>query len=88
VARLLLLSPQELEETIAALEREMRRAAAELQFEKAAVLRDQIQELRQGLGEPFFRRGPVGAGARGRGNGPGRRGGGAGRGRRGRNGRR
>ena len=86
VARLLLLSPQELEETIAALEREMRRAAAELQFEKAAVLRDQIQELRQGLGEPFFQRGPVGAGARGRGNGPGRRGGGPGRGRRGRHG--
>ncbi|MDR7448145.1 MAG: excinuclease ABC subunit UvrB [Armatimonadota bacterium] len=88
VARLLMLSPQELEETIAALEREMRRAAAELQFEKAAVLRDQIQELRQGLGEPFFQRGPVGAGARGRGNGPGRRGGGTGRGRRRRNGRR
>ncbi len=54
VARLLMLSPQELEQTIEALEREMRRAAANLEFEKAAVLRDQIAELRKGLGEPFF----------------------------------
>src|SRR5713226_3775316 len=63
IARLLLLSPGELERTIEALEREMRKAAGELQFEKAAVLRDQVQELRKGLGEPFFaggraRRGP------------------------------
>src|SRR5579884_3175240 len=54
IARLLMLSPEELERTIAALEREMRAAASELQFEKAAALRDQIQELRKGLGEPFF----------------------------------
>lgn len=72
VARLLMLSPGELEQTIEALEREMRHAAAELQFEKAAVLRDQIQELRHGLGEPFFKRGPVAG--RPRGNGQGRRG--------------
>ena len=67
IARLLMLSPGELEKTIEALEREMRKAAGELQFEKAAVLRDQIRELRKGLGEPFF------APARGRRNG-GRRG--------------
>lgn len=54
VARLLMLSPQELEQTVEALEREMRRAAANLEFEKAAVLRDQVTELRKGLGEPFF----------------------------------
>ncbi|MGQ0568648.1 MAG: excinuclease ABC subunit UvrB [Armatimonadota bacterium] len=54
VARLLMLSPAELEQTIAVLERAMRRAAAELQFEKAAALRDQVAELRKGLGEPFF----------------------------------
>jgi excinuclease ABC subunit B len=64
VARLLMLSPGELEQTIDALERAMRRAAAELQFEKAAVLRDQINELRKGLGEPYFA--PAG---RGRGQG-------------------
>jgi excinuclease ABC subunit B len=68
IARLLMLSPAELEQTIDALERAMRRAAGELQFEKAAALRDQINELRKGLGEPFFapagqRRG---GGARGR----------------------
>jgi excinuclease ABC subunit B len=71
VARLLMLSPAELEQTIEALQRAMRRAAADLQFEKAAVLRDQIAELRKGLGEPFFapagrRRGAPG-GAPGRG---------------------
>jgi excinuclease ABC subunit B len=54
IARLLMLSPGELENTIEALEREMRKAAAELQFEKAASLRDQIRELRKGMGEPFF----------------------------------
>jgi len=70
IARLLMLSPQELEQTIDSLEREMRRASANLEFEKAAVLRDQVTELRKGLGEPFF------AGARG-----GRRAGGPGRGR-------
>ncbi len=67
IARLLMLSPAELEGTIETLEREMRKAAAELQFEKAAVLRDQIQELRKGMGEPFFagaRRGHRGAGGR------------------------
>jgi excinuclease ABC subunit B len=74
VARLLMLSPAELEQTIAALERAMRRASADLEFEKAAVLRDQITELRKGMGEPFFasaggRRGPRG----GRGRGPGNR---------------
>jgi excinuclease ABC subunit B len=54
IARLLMLSPAELEQTIEALERAMRQAAGELQFEKAATLRDQISELRKGLGEPFF----------------------------------
>ena len=54
IARLLMLSPAELEQTIDALERAMRQAAGELQFEKAAALRDQITELRKGLGEPFF----------------------------------
>ncbi len=72
VARLLMLSPQELEQTVETLEREMRRSAANLEFEKAAVLRDQVAELRKGLGEPFFaarggarpRRGAVGGGRR------------------------
>ncbi len=77
VARLLMLSPAELEQTIGALERAMRKAAAELQFEKAAVLRDQITELRRGLGEPFFAPGRRGAravaGRSGRGSGPRRR---------------
>jgi hypothetical protein len=63
IARLLMLSPAELEQTIEALERAMRHAAGELQFEKAAALRDQINELRKGLGEPFF----AAAGGRGRG---------------------
>ena len=54
VARLLLLSPEELEATVDRLEREMRRAAANLEFEKAAKLRDQIAELKKGLGEPYF----------------------------------
>ncbi|MDR7544394.1 MAG: excinuclease ABC subunit UvrB [Armatimonadota bacterium] len=70
VARLLMLSPAELEQTIEALERAMRRAAADLQFEKAAVLRDQIAELRKGLGEPFFA--PAGRRRGGPGRGPGR----------------
>jgi len=69
VARLLLLSPEELEATVDRLEREMRRAAANLEFEKAAKLRDQIAELRKGLGEPYFA--PVGR-RPGRGGRPGR----------------
>jgi hypothetical protein len=79
IARLLMLSPQELEKTIESLEREMRRAAGNLEFEKAAVLRDQINELKKGMGEPFFAgagrsrgpggpgRGPTGGMRRGRG---------------------
>jgi hypothetical protein len=57
----------------------MRRASANLEFEKAAVLRDQVTELRKGLGEPFF----AGAGrSRGTGGpGRGRPGGGMRRGR-------
>jgi excinuclease ABC subunit B len=76
VARLLMLSPAELEQTIEALERAMRKAAADLQFEKAAVLRDQITELRKGLGEPFFASagGRRGAGTGGRGQRGGSRG--------------
>jgi excinuclease ABC subunit B len=80
IARLLLLSPGELEKTIEALEREMAKAAGALQFEKAAVLRDQIRELRKGLGEPFFapgrgrRRGGGGRRGRGRAAAGGRRG--------------
>jgi excinuclease ABC subunit B len=78
IARLLMLSPAELEGTIDTLDREMRKAAAELQFEKAAALRDQIQELRKGLGEPFFagsrsrrgRRRPEGGGRAGAGTRP------------------
>jgi excinuclease ABC subunit B len=74
VARLLMLSPQELEQTVETLEREMRKASANLEFEKAAVLRDQVAELRKGLGEPFFagaRRGNPGM-RRGRPGRPGR----------------
>ncbi|MBI3998218.1 MAG: UvrB/UvrC motif-containing protein, partial [Armatimonadetes bacterium] len=71
VARLLMLSPAELEQTIEALERAMRKAAADLQFEKAAVLRDQIVELRKGLGEPFFA--PAGRGRAATAGGRGRR---------------
>jgi excinuclease ABC subunit B len=71
IARLLMLSPAELEQTIETLERAMRKAAGELQFEKAAALRDQITELRKGLGEPFFA--GRGGARRGRSRGPGRR---------------
>jgi excinuclease ABC subunit B len=70
IARLLMLSPQELEQTIATLEREMRKASGNLDFEKAAVLRDQIAELRKGLGEPFFAGGGGMRGGRGRGRRP------------------
>jgi hypothetical protein len=52
----------------------MRRSAANLEFEKAAVLRDQVAELRKGMGEPFFAGTTAGRGGRGRG-GAGRRGG-------------
>ena len=76
VARLLMLSPQELEKTIESLEREMRRASANLEFEKAAVLRDQVTELRKGLGEPFFAGAGRGRGQGSSGRGRGRRGGG------------
>ena len=76
VARLLMLSPQELEKTIESLEREMRRASANLEFEKAAVLRDQVTELRKGLGEPFFAGAVRGRGQGSSGRGRGRRGGG------------
>jgi excinuclease ABC subunit B len=41
------LPPDELEHVIAELEAEMHAAAAELEFEKAALLRDQIYELRE-----------------------------------------
>jgi len=41
------LPPDELEHVIAELEAEMQAAAAELEFEKAALLRDQIYELRE-----------------------------------------
>ncbi len=67
IARLLMLSPQELEQTISTLDREMRKASGNLEFEKAAVLRDQIAELRKGLGEPFFAGGGGMRGGRGRG---------------------
>jgi excinuclease ABC subunit B len=40
-------SPQKIKETIAALEQEMRQAAKNLQFEKAAELRDRIKYLRE-----------------------------------------
>ena len=76
IARLLMLSPQELEKTIESLEREMRKASANLEFEKAAVLRDQVNELRKGLGEPFFAGAGRGRGQGGPGRGRGRRGGG------------
>ena len=41
------LPPEEIGHTIEQLEKAMRAAAAELEFEKAALLRDQIIELRQ-----------------------------------------
>jgi len=43
------LPPSEIERTIEQLEKAMRAAAAELEFEKAALLRDQIFELRRQL---------------------------------------
>ncbi len=41
------LSPAELHKTITELEKQMKQAAQTLEFEKAAVLRNQITELRQ-----------------------------------------
>ena len=41
------MSPKELEKKIAKLEREMREAAKELEFERAAALRDRMLKLRQ-----------------------------------------
>jgi excinuclease ABC subunit B len=41
--------PEEIERAIAALEEEMYAAAAELEFERAAVLRDQLRELKEEL---------------------------------------
>jgi len=44
--------PADVKAFLALLEYEMRRAAEELAFEKAASLRDRIRELRGGPGEP------------------------------------
>jgi excinuclease ABC subunit B len=55
--------PPDREELIAVLERQMREAAAELDFELAAQLRDQIFELKA-AGDPV-RRSPIGVTARG-----------------------
>jgi len=44
-----ILPPEEIEKAIAALEEEMYAAAAELEFERAALLRDQIKELKEEL---------------------------------------
>jgi excinuclease ABC subunit B len=64
-------------ETVRQLEQEMLEAASELQFEKAALLRDQINELKRGLSDPGGHGGgkpgpgryPGGRGRRGRGRG-------------------
>jgi excinuclease ABC subunit B len=42
-------TPDDLERHIASLEKAMRQAARDLEFEKAAELRDQIQQLREKL---------------------------------------
>ena len=55
------------------LERDMGRAARELQFEKAALLRDQLIELRKAMAESAPTPEPVGAGSGGRGGGRWRR---------------
>ena len=60
------MNEKQLAKEIKRLEKEMGEYAKNLEFEKAAVLRDQINELRKGVGEPFF------AGAR-RGHGDGQR---------------
>ncbi|MER3460974.1 MAG: hypothetical protein C4303_07690, partial [candidate division GAL15 bacterium] len=44
----------ELARLVKELEAQMKAAAKNLEFEKAARLRDQIAELKKGLGEPFF----------------------------------
>jgi excinuclease UvrABC helicase subunit UvrB len=43
--------PEELEALVLRLEQEMRAAAAELRYEEAALLRDEIAELRLALAE-------------------------------------
>jgi excinuclease ABC subunit B len=43
------LPPHEIEHLIGQLEKQMKAAAAELEFEKAALYRDQIAELREQL---------------------------------------
>lgn len=45
------MSRKELEKLIAKVEKQMRKAAAELDFENAAVLRDKMAELRKNLDE-------------------------------------
>ena len=42
---------KELEKLIASVEKQMRKAAADLDFETAAVLRDQMVELKKNLNE-------------------------------------
>lgn len=42
-----LMSVEELENLIAKLQKEMKQSAADLQFERAAELRDKIEELKQ-----------------------------------------
>ena len=61
VQRLKPSEPADREALIAALERQMREAAAELDFELAAQIRDQLFDLKAG-GDPV-RRSPAGAGA-------------------------
>lgn len=44
-----LMSAEELEKLILKLQKEMKQAAADLQFERAAELRDKIEELKKGV---------------------------------------
>jgi len=44
-------SPRELEQEIARLEKEMKSAADALEFEKAALIRDESKELKKALEE-------------------------------------
>jgi len=44
-------NPRELEQEIARLEKEMKSAADALEFEKAALIRDEIKELKKALEE-------------------------------------
>jgi excinuclease ABC subunit B len=55
--------PAKRAQTIAALERQMKEAAANLEFEVAAMLRDQVNELRA-LDAPDVARGDAGVGHR------------------------